>query len=240
MPDEQIPQPQQLKVSDVMTTDVVAIDVNDTLDIIAGLFEKYDFDGMPVIDSTRTLRGVITGYDMILQSSEVHLPTMLKLIEQIGREKGDKRALEEHFGKLRDIKATSIMNPKLVTIRADVPLEEAAKIFADYPKVSPLCVVDEAGKLLGIISHYDVIKLFNEAYLRRVVQKHGGPEAQAFKEFPTKSEVDVEKAVTNVEQEFLLVQKRRPLIWKYVAIGMFVAGLLVATALIIRIVQKGG
>jgi CBS domain-containing protein len=235
-----MPQPLQIKISDVMTTEVVAIDVNDTLDIIAELFEKYDFDGMPVIDSDRTLRGVISAYDMILQSSEVHLPTMLKLIDQIGREKGDKRALEEHFGKLRDIKATSIMNPKLVTVGPDVPLEEAAKIFADYPKVSPLCVVDEAGKLVGIISHYDVIKFFNEAYLRRVVQKKQGPDAHAFKEFPTKSEMDVQKAVSNVESEFLLVQKRRPLIWKYAAVGMFLAGLVAATAVIIRIVSRGG
>lgn len=233
-------EPFQIMVSDVMTTDVVAIDVNDTLDIIAGMFEKYDFDGMPVIDSSRVLRGVISAYDMILQSSEVHLPTMLKLIQQITREKGDQRALEEHFGKLRDIKATSIMNPKLVTVRPDVPLEEAAKIFADYPKTSPLCVVDAEGRLAGIISHYDIIKFFNEVYLKRVVQKKEGPNTAAFKEFPTKSEVDVEKAVTGVEREFLLVQKRRPLIWKYFAIGMFLAGLLAATALIIRIVQKGG
>jgi CBS domain-containing protein len=237
---EQMPQPLQIKISDVMTTEVVAIDVNDTLDIIAQLFEKYDFDGMPVIDSDRTLRGVISAYDMILQSSEVHLPTMLKLIDQIGREKGDKRALEEHFGKLRDIKATSIMNPKLVTVRPDVPLEEAAKLFADYPKVSPLCVVDDAGKLVGIISHYDVIKFFNEAYLRRVVQKKQGSDAHAFKEFPTRSEVDVQNAVKNVESEFLLVQKRRPLIWKYAAVGMFLAGLVAATAVIIRIVSRGG
>ena len=233
-------QPLSIKVGDVMTKDVLAIDVNDTLDVIAGLFEKYDYDGMPVIDSDKVLKGVITAYDMILQSSDIHLPTMLKLMDKIAREKGDQRALEEHFGKLRDIKATSIMNPKVVTVQPDAPLEEAAKVFADYPKVNPLCVVDAGGRLVGVISRYDVIKFFNEAYLKRVVQKQGGAGAQAFKEFPTKSEVEVEKAVSDVEKEFLLVQKRRPLIWKYIAIGTFVAGLVAATALIIRIVQKGG
>jgi len=239
MPDE-TPQPLSIKVGDVMTKEVVAIDVNDPLDIIAGLFEKYDYDGMPVIDSERNLKGVISAYDMILQSSEVHLPTMLKLMDQIAREKGDNRALEQHFGKLRDIKATSIMNPKLVTVKPDVPLEEAAKIFADYPKVSPLCVVDDAGKLVGIISHHDVIKFFNEVYLRRVVQQKSGVAVENFKDFPTRSETEVQKAITDVQSEFLLVQKRRPLIWKYVAIAMFAAGLLAATALIIRIVSREG
>jgi len=237
---DELMQPTQIKVEDVMTRDVLAIDVNDTLDIIAGLFEKYDYDGMPVIDSQRSLKGVITAYDLILQSSDMHLPTMLKLMDKIARQKGDQRALEEHFGKLRDIKATSIMNPQVVTVQPDVPLEEAAKVFADYPKINPLCVVDAGGRLVGVISRYDVIKFFNEAYLKRVVQRQGGPTAEAFREFPTKSSAEVENAVSKVEREFLLVQKRRPLIWKYVSIAMFAAGLIAATALIIRIVSKTG
>ncbi|MEK7638324.1 MAG: CBS domain-containing protein [Patescibacteria group bacterium] len=239
MEEYQLQPPQGIRIGDVMTKDVLAIDANDTLDVIAGLFEKYNYDGMPVIDQTQKLLGVITAYDMVVQSSDIHLPTMLKVIDQIAREKGDKRALEEHFGKLRDIKATSIMNPRLVTLGPDAPLEDAAKIFADYPKVNPLCIVDAEGKLVGIISHYDVIKFFNEAYLKRVVQKQTGVSAEAFKEFPSKSDTEVEEAASKVQEEFLLVQKRRPLIWKYIAVATFAAGLIAATALIIRIVQKG-
>jgi len=215
----------------------LAIDVDDTLDVIAGLFEKYDYDGMPVVDKEKHLKGIITAYDMILQSSDVHLPTLLKLMDQIAREKGDRRAIDEHFGKLRDIKATSIMNPNPVSVRSDASLEDAAKIFADHPKANPLSVVDEQGKLVGIISRYDIIKFFNEAYLKRVVEtKEGG----GFEQFPTRSEDEVAQAVRDVENKFLIVSKRRPLIWKYLAIAMFAAGLIAATALIIRIVQRGG
>lgn len=227
----------QLKVSDVMTKNVLAIDANDTLDVIAGLFEKYDYDGMPVIDQNRKLLGVITGYDMVLKSSDIHIPTLLKLMEQIAREKGDRRALDEHFEKLREIKATSIMNTSPVSIRADATLEEAAKLFADHQKANPLCVIDEQGLLVGVLSRYDVIKFFNEAYLKRVVEQVN-PDTNPFKEFPTKSEREVEQVVQRVEDEFLLVQKRRPLIWKYIAVGAFLGGLFAATALIIHIVQR--
>jgi CBS domain-containing protein len=230
---------QILKVGDVMTKDVLAIDANDTLDVIAGLFEKYDYDGMPVVDSTKKLLGIITGYDMILQSSDVHLPTLLKIMDQISANKADRRALDAHFSKLRDIKATSIMNPKVVSIGAEATLEEAAKVFADHHKVNPLCVVDAEGKLVGVISRYDVIKFFNETYLKRVVQEASGGK-DPFKEFPTHSEDEVQKAVEGVKEGFLLVTKRRPLIWKYVSIAAFAAGLVAATALIIRIVQKSG
>ncbi|MCC6934127.1 MAG: CBS domain-containing protein [Candidatus Yanofskybacteria bacterium] len=229
----------KIRVGDVMTKDVLAIDANDTLDVIAGLFEKYDYDGMPVVDQQHTLLGMITAYDMVVQSSDVHIPTLIKLMEQIGREKGDRRMLDAYFGKLKDIKATSIMNPKVVSVRQDATLEEAAKIFADFHKVNPLCVVDDQGKLVGVLSRYDVIKFFNENYLQRVVQQVN-PGTDPFKEFPTKSGTEVEEAVQKVEQEFLLVSRRRPLIWKYVAFAMFAAGLIAATALIIRIVQKSG
>lgn len=236
MAEEQAP---QLRVGDVMTKDVLAIDANDTLDVIAGLFEKYDYDGMPVVDSSRKLVGIITGYDMILQSSDIHLPTLIKLMDQISREGGDRKAIDQHFGKLKDIKATSIMNPKVVSVQQEATLEDAAKIFADHHKVNPLCVVDAEGKLVGVLSRYDIIKFFNEAYLKRVVAQ-ANPGNDPFREFPTKSETDVEEAVRKAQEDFLLVSKRRPLVWKYVAIAMFAAGLLAATALIIRIVAREG
>jgi CBS domain-containing protein len=227
------------KVGDVMTKDVLAIDANDTLDVIAGLFEKYDYDGMPVVDANKKLLGIITAYDMVLQSSDVHLPTLLKIMDQISANKADRRALDAHFAKLRDIKATSIMNPNVISVKTDATLQEAAKVFADHHKVNPLCVVDDQGILVGVVSRYDVIKFFNETYLKNIVQA-GNPEKDPFKEFPTRSESEVEKAVQEVNEGFVLVTKRRPLIWKYVAIGAFAAGLVAATALIIRIVQKSG
>ncbi len=233
------PQAPQLKVGDVMTKDVLAIDANDTLDVIAGLFEKYDYDGMPVVDSDKKLLGIITGYDMILQSSDMHLPTLIKMMDQISREGGDKKAIDRHFGKLRDIKATSIMNPKVVSVGADATLEEAARIFADHHKVNPLCVVDAEGKLVGVLSRYDIIKFFNETYLKRVVAQ-ANPGNDPFREFPTRSTKEVEDAVQEVQEKFLLVSKRRPLVWKYIAVATFAAGLIAATALIIRIVQRQG
>jgi len=222
-----------------MTKDVLAIDANDTLDVIAGLFEKYDYDGMPVVDSNKKLLGIITAYDMVLQSSDMHLPTLLKMMDQISANKADRRVIDEHFSKLRDIKATSIMNPKVITVTPDATLEEAARVFADHHKVNPLCVVDGQGLLVGVVSRYDIIKFFNETYLKRVVAQ-ANPGTDPFKEFPTKSEHEVEKAVEEVKEGFVLVTKRRPLVWKYVAIAAFAAGLIAATALIIRIVQKQG
>ena len=225
-------------VRDVMTADVLAIAADDTLDTIAGLFEKYDYDGMPVVDANYKLLGVITAYDMILQSSGMHLPTVIGIMNNIAKGKGDKRQLEEQFGKLREIRATAIMNPKPLSVNPNAPLSEVARLFAEHPKVNPICVVDLDGKLLGVISRYDVMKFFNEKYFNQMIGKVS--EGDPYKAFPTKSAKEAEQALGEVEKEFLLVTKRRPLIWKYLFIAAFAAGLIVATALIIRIVQRGG
>jgi len=232
------PMPNLGTVRDVMTKDVLAIAADDTLDTIAELFDKYDYDGMPVVDANYKLLGIITAYDMILQSSGMHLPTVIEIMENIARGKGDRRQLDEQFGKLKQIKATSIMNPKALTVTPDMPLSNVAKVFAEHPKVNPVAVVDAQGKLLGVISRYDLMKFFNEKYFNQIVSKVN--EGGGLEGFPSKSEKAAEKAIGEVQKEFLLVTKRRPLVWKYVAIAAFAAGLIAATALIIRIVQKGG
>jgi len=221
----------------VPASDVIAIAADDTLDIISELFEKYDFDGMPVVDGSQKVLGIVTAYDMIVQSSGMHLPTVLNIMDDIARNKADRRELDEHFGKLRKIKATAIMNPKPIVVGADATLNELAEVFARNHKVNPIIVVNQDGTLAGVVSRYDVIKFFNETYFAQIVQK-ANPGQDPFREFPTRSRKEVEQALGEVKEEFLLVQKRRPLIWKYVAIGAFAAGLIAATALIIRIVQK--
>jgi Mg/Co/Ni transporter MgtE len=160
-------------------------------------------------------------------------------MENIARGKGDRRELDDQFGKLKEIKATSIMNPRPLTVSPEAPVSEAARLFAENPKTNPISVVDESDTLVGVISRYDVMKFFNEKFFNQIITKTH-PGRDPFKAFPTRSESEAARTLNKVEKEFLLVTKRRPLVWKYVAIAMFVAGLIAATALVIRIVQRGG
>ena len=227
------------KVKDIMTTQVLSVNAEDSLEIVAQLFEKYDYDGMPVIDNSRKLLGIITAYDMIIQSSGMHLPTVLNIMDKIAVNQADRQDLDKHFGKLREIKASQIMNAKPLTVTPELSITDAAKLFAEHHRVNPLIVVDDQGILLGVVSRYDIIRFFNEKYFKNVVQQ-ATTGKDPYKDIAqTKSERDVESAVGELSQEFLLVTKKRPRIWKYIAMAMFIGGLVVATALIIRIVQQG-
>lgn len=229
-----------VRVKDIMTKNVLAINAEDGLEVVAQLFEKYDYDGMPVVGEGRKLLGIITAYDMIVQSSGMHLPTVLSIMDKISVNQADRKELEQHFDKLREIKAKAIMNPTPLSISQDLSLEDAAKMFAEHHRVNPLCVVDPAGVLVGVLSRYDVIRFFNEKYFQQIIG-----EAKVYKNpfdnmTKTQSERDIDSAVGELSNEFLLVTKKRPRIWRYIAIAMFIAGLVAATALVIRIVQQGG
>lgn len=221
-----------------MTREVLSVGPDDSLELVAQLFDKYDYDGIPVIGRDRKLLGIITAYDMIVQSSGMHLPTVLNIMDKIAVNKADRKDLDEHFNKLKRITAKQIMNPKPLAIGPEINLNEAAQLFAEHHRVNPITVIDESGFLVGVLSRYDVIKFFNEVYFRHVV-KQVTTYKDPYKEIAkTKSEHDIESAVGELSEEFLLVTKKRPRIWKYIALAMFVAGIIVATALIIRIVKK--
>jgi len=226
------------QVKDIMTRDVLSINVEDSLEIIAKLFEQYDYDGLPVIGQDRKLLGIITAYDMIVQSSGMHLPTIIGIMGQIAVNKADRKDLDEHFRKIREIKAKQIMNAQPLTVSPDTNIDEAAKLFSEHHRVNPLVVVDGQGYLMGVLSRYDIIRFFNEKYFQKIVGQVTSYR-DPFRDFAqTKSEQEINSTVGDIAKEFLLVNKKRPRIWRYVAIAMFIAGLIVATAMIIRIVRQ--
>ena len=81
------------KVGDIMTRQVISIREDDSLEHVSQLFEQYDYDGLPVVDATNKLVGIITAYDMIVQSSGMHLPTVLNIMQQISVNQADKKEL---------------------------------------------------------------------------------------------------------------------------------------------------
>jgi len=60
------------------------------------------------------------------------------------------------------------MSKPVVTIKRDLSLEDAAKTMVNK-KIKKLCVVDDIGSLIGIISEGDVVK--NASYLIDVLKE---------------------------------------------------------------------
>ena len=164
------------KVENVMAKKVVSFGPEDNLGLVVENFEKYNFDGFPVLDKGGHLVGLVTAYDMIVQSSKVHLPVVAGLLEQIARKETDQKVLQLHFEKLKEIKVEEIMNVDPLVVNPDARVEDLAREFVEHHRVNPIPVVDDERKLVGIVSRYDVIRFFNEHYMDEVLKNsgHGG------------------------------------------------------------------
>ena len=53
------------QVRDVMTSDPIAVDRHVTLSDVEAIFEEHDFNGLPVVDQSHRLIGLITKLDLL-------------------------------------------------------------------------------------------------------------------------------------------------------------------------------
>ena len=111
----------------MMTTDVVTATPETTLTALIALFETYAVSGVPIVDPTGVLLGVVTEFDLL-----------------------EKICAHQLRGTVADV-----MTAETVTIDADATLDEIAEVFLErHIRRVP---VTADGKLLGLISRRDLI-----------------------------------------------------------------------------------
>jgi CBS domain-containing protein len=98
--------------------------------------------------------GIITNSDLV---SRAGLPLRLELLRALGDPDDPQVAthLEALGGESRT--AASIMSPDIVTVGPDILLADAARLML-VKRLKRLPVVDAEGKLLGMLSRFDVLK----------------------------------------------------------------------------------
>merc|ERR1711971_1013401 len=157
----------QMQVKDVCTKPALSISPDaSVLDAMKVLVEKR-ISGLPVADESGHVVGVISGYDLLLlESTPGHIDTSEGLFPPIGRgdEYGGKKELMwNSFNELRNAQARvrgesvgDVMH-ECTTISQDASLEDAASVLLAN-KQHRLAVVDDDGKLCGILSRGDILR----------------------------------------------------------------------------------
>lgn len=213
-------------VSDIMTREVIAITPNASLIEAVNTLFKYNFNGLPVVNESGILVGIITEYDLVTKGSYIYLPTFLKFINEIQLYKKDKGLISDDLKRILNTKVKDVMNPEPLTIPEDMKLEEAARIFGEHHKVNPIPVLNNDGKMTGIISRSDLIKFFKAPNVVSLPSQ-----AQ------DKREIDnnVEIFLKDLERQFVLVSKSRTHLWFIASIFFAIVGYFVAWAMILRV-----
>ncbi|HEX9638694.1 MAG TPA: CBS domain-containing protein [Acidobacteriota bacterium] len=147
------------RVRQIMTTSVVKIQPSTPVSEIARLMVEHQVSGLPVVDPDNRVLGVVTEIDMVARNQRFKLPAFITFLDSIIylETPGHFRKRLEH---MLGASAQDIMSEPAVTIAADASIEELAELMVDR-EINPVPVV-EAGRLVGIVSRSDIIRLMVE------------------------------------------------------------------------------
>lgn len=131
------------RVRDSMTVDPVTVAPQDSLQRVIDLLRRRDIRSVPVVEDGK-LVGIVTDRD----------------VRQVAPAYPLFRDEEEIRRYTENLKVTAAMTADPMTVSADAPLVQAAKILETY-RISSLPVMDGA-KLVGLLSVTDLLRVFVE------------------------------------------------------------------------------
>lgn len=145
------PLPADKHVSDVMTRKVVTL--TDTMPVAEAweMMLKNLLKALPVLNKNGEVVGILTDEDLL---EKIGLQQHLSIAERL-----DEKTLQAELESLRTspLKVADVMVSPAITARGDEPLGIAAARMAEH-RIKRLPVLDEKGKLAGVLSRVDVLK----------------------------------------------------------------------------------
>jgi CBS domain-containing protein len=144
-----------LTAKDIMTHKVITIKESATVRELAALLFASNISGVPVVDDSGRVTGVVTESDLIFQNKKVHLPTAFALLDAfVFLERPGK--MEQELKKMAGSKVSDIYTRDPVSVTPETELDELATLMAEK-KIHTLPVI-AAGQLMGVIGKSDIIR----------------------------------------------------------------------------------
>jgi CBS domain-containing protein len=145
-----------IKVKDLMTTNVVTVLPDTTLRELYTILQKERVTGVPVLDSSGKLVGVVSQRDLIVaETQSLANASAYSDIEELfsSRFIEDDRIMRRRFNWVEEI-----MTRRVITTQPDATIRDVCRLMCEK-QVKRLPVV-AGDKFVGIISFTDVMKFF--------------------------------------------------------------------------------
>jgi len=139
------------RVRDVMTKELQVCQPQTEIYYVARMMAEGDVGAIPVVESTESMRpiGIITDRDIVVRA----------------------------FAKRQapaDLQASDVMSSDLLTLRPDMPLDEATR-HMEQRKVRRALVLDDGGRCIGIIAQSDIARTAQPQQTAELVQEISQP-----------------------------------------------------------------
>lgn len=140
-----------LLAKDVMTVKLISVTQDTSLKETSAKMAAHGISGVPVIDESNSVVGVISEKDFLFHMGEKKSRSTMEIIAQCLSSKGCV-AVSMHTGFAKDI-----MTSPALTVYDDAPVFEIASIFAEK-NINRVPVLDKNGHLVGIVARADIFR----------------------------------------------------------------------------------
>ena len=147
-----------MKVRDIMTGTVLTVKADTSVNDVAKLLGQRDISGVPVVDDQQHVIGIITELDLIVRNTRLEMPRFIEVLDW-GRIPLERPShLRDRLQHMLGTEARDVMTEKVTAVGPDAEVEDLAELMVKQ-RVNPVPVVDEAGRLIGIVSRADLVDM---------------------------------------------------------------------------------
>ena len=140
----------RISVRDVMTKNVIKIRADADFNEVTNLLSEHRISGLPVVDEDDRVIGVITEADVLSMAGMRKEHGFKDIIRHI---LGEPLSGPKESRRLRDV-----MSSPAITTGPEADIREVA-LTLDEKRIKRLPVVDEQGRLIGVISRADIVRV---------------------------------------------------------------------------------
>ncbi len=145
------------KVEEIMTKEVITAKENDSLLDVAAVLKEKKIAGVPVLNEREEVVGVVSEADVIKLLENFHWYTSIFTAHDLMNIFGeDLHDVQQDIERASKMKVKDVMSKKPKTVPPDTLIDDAAQIMHSTG-FNRLPVVDETGKLVGIVARADII-----------------------------------------------------------------------------------
>ncbi len=147
---------EKILAEDIMTREVITVSPGDDVEKAARLLLENNISGLPVITEDGRVAGMISEADIIFRQKKVDAPSYSVILGAVVYLKSPQRYIEE-LKRTVALTVEELMNKNLHTVGPEATVEEISTVMVEKG-VNRVPVVDEKGRLLGIVTRQDIIR----------------------------------------------------------------------------------
>ncbi|MBW2431892.1 MAG: CBS domain-containing protein [Deltaproteobacteria bacterium] len=144
-----------IKAKDIMTKEIITVNPETEIAQAAGLLLEKRINGVPVVNDSGALVGILCQSDLIAQQKNIPIPSLFTLLDGYIPLTLSKH-LDKEVEKIAASKVAEAMTPNPVTVEPETDIERVAVLMVE--KNYHTLPVMEEGKLVGIVGKEDVLR----------------------------------------------------------------------------------